>query len=153
MSSKFTGDAQPDAGPGGETDQTLPTEIVENLTAGAGALTVTEGTEPTAESGTAESEAAQRPMAEPAPGQPTEVMDAAGPADGAASAERPAGEDERGRGRGRGRGRRRGPRGSGRVPDPAEPTELIAMTEPVDMAEPVEMAQAARRPGGAGTAR
>ena len=74
MSSKVTGDAQPDAGTGRGTDQTLPTEIVENLAgAGAGAVTVAESAEPTAESGTAESgtaasEQAPEPTDEPAPG-------------------------------------------------------------------------------------
>jgi hypothetical protein len=139
MSSKFTGDAQPDAGPGVEADQTLPTGIVENSTAGAGAVTVTEGTEPTAESGAAESGTAPEPTAEPAPGQPTEVMDAVGPADGAVSAELPAGEDA-------------GEDGAeaedreylaGLPAD--EPTELFAMTEPVDMAEPVEVRRPRRR--------
>src|ERR1700733_4672002 len=92
MSSKFTGDAQPDAGPGTEPDQTLPTEIVANqAVAGAGAVRVTEGAEPTAESGTAESEPAPEPAAEPAPDEPTAVMDAAGPGDDAAAAERLAG--------------------------------------------------------------
>ena len=94
MSSKFTGDAQPDAGSGTETDQTLPTEIIVNPAGvGAGAVTVREGAEPTAESGTAESEPTPGPAAEPAPSEPTEVMDAAGPGDDATSAERPAGED------------------------------------------------------------
>jgi hypothetical protein len=153
MSSKFTGDAQPDAGPGTETDQTLPTEIVANQArAGAGAATVTEGAEPTAESGTAESEPTPGPAAEPAPGEPTEVMDAVRPGDDAASAERPAGEDG---------AEARGEDGAqaqaqvqaeaeaeaeaedsenlAEWSDPAEPTELIAMTEPVDMAEPVDM--------------
>jgi hypothetical protein len=145
MSSKFTGDAKPDAGPGVETDQTLPTEIVENMTAGAGAVTVAEGTEPAAESGTGESGPAPEPAAEPAPGQPTGVMDAAGPADGAATAELPAGEDA----------------GEDGAEDWAEavaedreylaelpagePTELLAMPEPVDMAEPVEVGRPRRR--------
>jgi hypothetical protein len=149
MSSKFTGDAKPDAGPGIETDQTLPTEIVENLTAGAGAVTVAEGTEPAAESGTGGSGTAPEPTAEPAPGQPTEVMDAAGPADGAATAGLPAGEDA-------------GEAGTEAEAEdwaeagaedreylaelPAgEPTELLAMPEPVDMAEPVEAGRPRRR--------
>ena len=46
MSSKVTGDAQPNADTPAETDQTLPTEIVENLS-GAGAVTVAENTENT----------------------------------------------------------------------------------------------------------
>ena len=118
MSSKFTGDAQPDAGPEAGTDQTLPTGIVENVAPAAG-------------------------VPEPAlvPGQPTEVMDAAGGADDAAPAELPAGEggaedddDDR--------------EYLAEPFDPAEPTELLAMTEPVDMAEPVDLDEPveARRP-------
>ena len=156
MSSKFTGDAQPDAGPGAETDQTLPTGIVENLTAGAGAVTVTEGTEPTAESGaaeagTAESGTAPEPIAVPAPSQPTEVMDAVGPADGVASAGRPADQDA---GDGPGAEDEAEDRAAeaeaedreylARLPA-GEPTELFAMTEPVDMAEPVEVRRPRRR--------
>ena len=129
MSSKVTGDAQPDAGPDGDKNQTLPTEIVDN-SAEAGALTVAENTEPAAESGTARS-ASGPEAAEFVPEQPTGTMDAAGPSEGAASVEPPAAEaadydededreylDE--------------------LSDPAEPTELIAMPEPVDLAEPVE---------------
>jgi hypothetical protein len=107
MSSKFTGDAQPDTGPGNESDQTLPTEIVENA----------------------------------APGEPTAVLGAVGPADGAASAERPAGEDEA---EGWGEDGAEDPEDLAEWPDPAESTELIAMTEPVDMAESVEMDEPAR---------
>jgi Septum formation len=136
MTSKFSGDAQPDAGPGVETDQTLPTEIVENSAAGAGAVTVAEGTSPAAES-------APEPIAEPAPGQPTEVMEAAGPADGAASAELPAGEDEIETEDG---AEAEAEDREYRAELPAaEPTELLAMTEPVDMAEPVEVRRPRRR--------
>jgi putative regulator of septum formation len=137
MSSKVTGDAQPDAGPDGDQNKTLPTEIVDNSAAGAGALTVAEGAEPAAESGApAESGAATSapgPEAELAPEQPTETMDAAGPGAGAASAEPPAGEDA-------GAGYEEDEDGEylDELSDPAESTELIAMTEPVDMAEPVE---------------
>jgi hypothetical protein len=147
MSSKFTGDAKPDAGPGIETDQTLPTEIVENLSAGAGAgaVTVAGGTE--AEFGPAESGPAPEPIAQPAPGQPTEVMDAAGPADDAATAELPAGED------GAEAGAEAQDRAEAEAEDreylaelPAgEPTELLAMPEPVDMAEPIEVGRPRRR--------
>lgn len=42
MSSKVTGDAQSDAGPGGDKNQALPTEMVDNSAAEAGALTVAE---------------------------------------------------------------------------------------------------------------
>jgi hypothetical protein len=132
MSSRFTGDAQPDAGPEAETDQTVPIEIVENIAgAGAEAVTVTEGTEPIAESGPTPGLAAEH-----APGEPTEVMGAVGPADGAPSAERLTGEDEV---EGRGEDGAEDPGNLAEWPDPAEPTELIAMSEPVDMAEPVDM--------------
>jgi Septum formation len=134
MSSKFTGDAQPDASTGIETDQTLSTEIAEN--SAGGAVTVTEGAPATAESATAESEQAVAPIEEPAPGQPTEVTDAAGPADGAAPSS-PAGEDEDED------GPEDGEYGAG-LPA-AEPTELLAMTEPVDMAEAVEVRRPRRR--------
>jgi hypothetical protein len=100
-------------------------------------MTVRQGAEPTAESGTAEfgraeSEQAPEKAAEPAPDEPTAVLDAAGPGDGAAAAERLAGED----------GSEAPAEDSESLaewPDPAEPPELIAMTEPVDMAEPVDM--------------
>jgi Septum formation len=130
MSSKSTGDAQPDAGPGAETDQTLPTEIVENT---AGAVSVAESAEVPAQPGPAE--AKQEAAAEPAPDEPTQVMDAAGTADDA-TPEPMAGED------------------ADQADDDAEyydypdelsggePNDLLAMTEPVDMAEPVEQ----RRP-------
>ena len=158
MSSKFTGDAQPDARPGAETDQTLSTEIVVNPAgAGAGATTVTEGAEPTAQSGTAESRAAesraaesgptQEKAAEPAPDEPTAVM--AGAGDGAAAAERLAGEDRaEARGDGGAEVQAEDSQNLAEWSDPAEPTELIAMTEPVDMAEPVDLAEPAgqRRP-------
>ena len=152
MSSKFTGDAQPDAGPGTEPDQTLPTEIVANqAVAGAGAVRVTEGAEPTAESGTAEfgraeSEQAPEKAAEPAPDEPTAVMDAAGPGDGAAAAERLAGEDgAEAQGEDGAEVRAEDSDHLAEWSDPAEPTELIAMTEPVDMAEPVDMDRPAGR--------
>jgi Septum formation len=137
MSSKVTGDAQPDAGPDGDQNKTLPTEIVDNSAAGAAALTVAEGAEQAAESGTATS--APGPEAELAPEQPTETMDAAGPGAGAASAESPAGEGEdAGAGAGYDEDRDEDREYLDELSDPAEPTELIAMTEPVDMAEPVE---------------
>jgi hypothetical protein len=146
MSSKFTGDAKPDAGAGVETDQTLPTEIVENVTAGAGAVTVTEGTGPTAESGPA-----REPVAEPAPGQPTEVMDAEGADEGAAPAELPAGEDAGEDGaetetedRAEAEAEAEDREYLAELPA-AESTELLAMTEPVDMAESVEVRRPKRR--------
>ena len=79
MSSKVTGDAQSDAGPGGDKNQALPTEMVDNSAAEAGALTVAENPEPAAESGTARSESGPE-AAEFVPEQPTGTMDAAGPA-------------------------------------------------------------------------
>jgi len=85
MSSKFTGDAQPDAGAGGESDQTLPTEIVENP----------------AEPG------ADADVEVEVEVEGSENLDAENLAEWA---------------------------------DPAEPTELFAMTEPVEMAEPVDVA-------------
>jgi hypothetical protein len=129
MSSKVTGDAQSDAGPGGDQNQTLPTEIVDNATE-AGALTVAENAEPTAESG-ADTSGSGLEVAELVPEQPTETMDAAGPGEDAAAVEPPAGEDadyddDEDR------------EYPDELSDPAEPTELIAMTEPVDLAEPVE---------------
>jgi hypothetical protein len=147
MSSKFTGDAKPDAGPGIETDQTLPTEIVENLSAGAGAgaVTVAEGTE--AEFGPAESGPAPEPIAQPAPGQPTEVMDAAGPADGPPTAELPAGEDgaeAEDRDRAEAEAEAEDREYLAELPA-GEPTELLAMPEPVDMAEPIEVGRPRRR--------
>src|ERR1700722_20019039 len=91
MSSKVTGDAQPDAGPDGDKNQTLPTEIVDNA-AGAGTLTVAEDAGPAAESGGTSEPGPE--AAELEPEQPTGTMDAAGPGEGAASAESAAGEDE-----------------------------------------------------------
>ena len=150
MSSRVTGDAQSDAGTGAGADHTLPTEIVANLAgAGAGAVTVANGTEPTADPATAE--AGQAPEPEPAPasepGEPTAALDAAGPADGAESGElSPAGEsvgeedsaedgawDEDGE-----------PGNRAELSEPADSTELISMSEPVE-AEPVEMRRPSRR--------
>jgi Septum formation len=146
MSSQVTGDAQPGAGTGAENDQTLPTEIVENL---AGAVTVAENTESTESA--AESQSTPESATESADSgvEPTEVTEGTEPADGAQSAE-PSGaktaaasaaaaaaaaaaqsEAEAGS----------APEGTEDVPElegPAEPTELIAMTEPVELAEPVE---------------
>jgi Septum formation len=148
MSSKVTGDAQPDAGTGSGTDQTLQTEIVEKMAgAGSGAVTVAESTEPTAdsgtaESGTAESDRAPEPAAEPAPGEPTEVTDAAEPAAGAQSAGPPAAESAGAADAGAGAG---ASENLAELPEPAEPTELIVMTEPVELAEPVEERGTRRR--------
>jgi len=164
MSSKVTGDAQPDAGTGAGTDHTLPTEIVENMAvaetaaiadnaaaaenlaeAGAGAVTVAENAEPAAAS---------------APDEPTEVLDVVGPADGGRAAgggQAAKSGDAGGAGTGAeraGAGDAAGPAaGAGERPpeplaeltEPAEPTELIAMTVPVELAEPVEMHRPRRR--------
>jgi hypothetical protein len=151
MSSKVTGDAQPDANIPTETDHTLPTEIVENS---AGAVTVAENTEPAAESqsapekatesapdgltkategsGAADStgpadstEAAEPTAAETAAGAPTET-----PAETGAEAAPSAGTE---------------PEELAELENPAEPTELIAMAEPVELAEPVEVRVPRRR--------
>ena len=88
MSSKVTGDAQPDANAPTETHQTLPTEIVDN-SAEAGVVTVAENTEPTAESqSAAESAESALSAAGSAPaGGPGEPMGAADDAEPATSAE------------------------------------------------------------------
>jgi hypothetical protein len=143
MSSKVTGDAQQDAGTQAGTEHTLPTEIVENSAgAGAGALTVADSTEPTAESAPAESEQGPEPAA-PGADAPTEVMDAAEAADGAESGELSSAGDEDGAG-----DEEPGDEEAGNLAElsePAEPTELISMSEPVEMAEPVEMRRPPRR--------
>ena len=125
MSSNVTGDAQPDAGSGADDDQTLPAEIVDNPAPGA--LTVTEGTESAAGF---EPEAA----AGPGPDQPDEAADPDGEYDDGWAAP-PAGED----------GEYDEAAGDRYLDDPAQPTELLAMTEPVDMAEPVEQGRRRRR--------
>jgi Septum formation len=117
MSSNVTGDAQPDAVPGGEPDQTLPTDIAGNA-AGAGAgATVAESTEPTAGAGTAGSEPGPEPAAEPEPPAGENEYDYDDEDGGYLAAES----------------------------DQGEPTELLAMTEPVSMAEPVEQRRPRRR--------
>jgi hypothetical protein len=133
MSSKVTGDAQPDAGTEAETDYSLPTGIVGNF-AGAGA--VAENTEP-------RPEPTPEPAAESAPGKPTEAMDSAKPADRTESTGLPEGEAEAEA------EQPENPWGPADLADPteliAEPTELMAMTEPVDLAEPVEERNPKRR--------
>jgi hypothetical protein len=149
MSSKVTGDAQSDAGTGAEADHTLPTEIVENSAgAGAGAVTVADGTEPAADSATAEAE--QAPAAASGPDEPTAVPDAAGPADGSESGELPsAGEEDSAGGEDSdedGAWDEDGePENRAELSEPAEPTELISMSGPVELAEPVEMRRPPRR--------
>jgi hypothetical protein len=157
MSSKVTGDAQPDANIPTETDQTLPTERVEKL-AEAGAVTVaenTESTEPAAESqsqstpGTATESALDEPAkvtegtesadgTEP-PEPPAAETRAAAPAEtqAATSAETPAET-----------GAEAAPEGTenlAELEDAAEPVKLIAMAEPVELAELVEVAEPRRR--------
>jgi putative regulator of septum formation len=144
MSSKVTGDAQSDAGTGGEADHTLPTEIVENSAGtGAGAVAVADSAEPTADSAPAESE--QGPPAASGPDEPTAALDAAEPADGAESGElSPAGEDRAEDADGAW-DEDEEPGNRAELSEPAEPTELISMSEPVELAEPVEMRRPPRR--------
>jgi hypothetical protein len=161
MSSKVTGDAQQDAGTGAEADHTLPTDIVENSAgAGAGAPTVADSTEPTAESAPAEPAPAEpgqgpEPAAASGPDAPTEVTDAAEPADGGESGElSSAGDgDDDGAGDAEPGDAEAGDAEAGdaeaenlaELSEPAEPTELISMSEPVELAEPVEMRRPPRR--------
>jgi Septum formation len=145
MSSQVTGDAQPDAGPEAKTDHTLPTEIVEN-SAGAGAVTVAENTEPTAESHTA-----PEPAAESAPDEPAEVTkatDGDDPAAGDEPAELPESEAQAETGPEAGAeapAEETGTENLAELEDPAEPTELIAMAEPIELAEPVDDPRPRRR--------
>ena len=165
MSSKVTGDAQSDAGTGAGADHTLPTEIVENSAgAGAGAVTVANGTEPTADSATAEGGQAPESGPEPAPGlesasasgpaEPTAALDAAGPADGAESGElSSAGGDTAGEDSAAGEDAAEDgawdedeePGNRAELSEPDDSTELISMSEPVELAEPVEMRRPSRR--------
>jgi hypothetical protein len=147
MSSKVTGDAQPDANAPIDTDHTLPTEIVEN-SARAGAVTVPDNAENTRP--TEESQSTPEAVAESATDGPTEVTDSSELAEGAELAEPPAtgsadpaeatetaaetpadpaaepapGEDDA--------------EDLAELENPAEPAELIAMTELIELAEPVE---------------
>ena len=151
MSSKVTGDAQSDAGTGAGADHTLPAEIVENSAgAGAGAVTVANGTEPTADSAAAE--AGQAPGLERAsvsePDEPTAALEAAGAADGAESGELSDGEEDTAGEDGAEDGARdeaEEPGNRAELSEPADSTELISMSEPVELAEPVEMRRPSRR--------
>jgi hypothetical protein len=149
MSSKVTGDAQSDAGTGAEADHTLPTEIVENPAgAGAGAVTVADGTEPTADSATAESE--QAPAAASGPDEPTVVLDAADADNGAEPGELSSAGEEDSAGEENSAedgawGEDEDPENRAELSEPAEPTELISMSGPVELAEPVEMRRPPRR--------
>jgi hypothetical protein len=147
MSSKVTGDAQPDANPPIETDHTLTTEIVGNL-AGAGAVTVAENTENTGP--TAESQSTQETAAESAPDEPAEATEGTEPADGTEPAEPPAAETAAGTQAGTPAetGAENAPEEAenlAELEDPEEPTALIAMAEPVELAEPVEDPRPRRR--------
>jgi Septum formation len=150
MSSKVTGDAQSDAGTGAGADHTLPTEIVENSAgAGAGAVTVANGTEPTADSAAAEAGQAPEPAPASEPDEPTTALDAAGPADGAESGELSSDGEEDTAGED---GAEDGawdedeePVNRAELSEPADSTELISMSEPVELAEPVEMRRPSRR--------
>jgi hypothetical protein len=147
MSSKVTGDAQPDANPPIETDHTLTTEIVGNL-AGAGAVTVAENTENTGP--TAESQSTQETAAESAPDEPAEATEGTEPADGTEPAEPPAAETAAGTQAGTPAetGAENAPEEAenlAELEDPEEPAALIAMAEPVELAEPVEDPRPRRR--------
>ena len=145
MSSKVTGDAQPNANTPAETDQTLPTEIVDNL---AGAVTVADNTENTEPA--AESQATPETATEAAPDEPTEVAEGvesadsaqpAEPAEAGTAAETQAETTAEA-------GDETAPEGTENIAefeDRSEPTELIAMTELVELAEPVEDHRRRRR--------
>jgi len=143
MSSKVTGDAQPDANIPTETDQTLPTEIVEKL-AGAGAVAVAENTDDTEPA--AESRSTPETATESALGEPTKVTEGTQAADGtkppeppaagtqaATAAETPAETEAE--------AVPEGTENLAELGDPAEPAELIAMTEPVELAELAELVE------------
>jgi hypothetical protein len=140
MSSKVTGDAQPDANIPTETDHTLPTEIVEKL-AGAGAVTVAENTDDTEPA--AESRSTPETATESALDEPTKVTEGTQAADGtkppepptaetqaATSAETPAETEAE--------AVPEGTENLSELGDPAEPAELIAMTELVELIEVTE---------------
>jgi len=153
MSSKVTGDAQPDANIPPETDQTLPAEIVEKL-AGAGAVTVAENTENTQPAAEPQSQSTPETATESALDEPTKVTEGTESADGteppepaaaatqaATSAETPAETPAE-------TGVEAAPEGTenlAELEDPAEPVELIAMAEPVELAELAELAEPRRR--------
>jgi Septum formation len=147
MSSDVTGDAQSDTRPEDEQDQTLPTEIVEKWS-GAGAVTVADSTEPTAESGPAEAASALETAARVVPEQPTEVMDAARHLDRSDATDQTADEDWDEDYANADGDWDEDSANAAELPESDEPTELIAMTEPVEMAEPVDMTDQAgpRRP-------
>jgi Septum formation len=147
MSSNVTGDAQPNAKTPTETDQSLPTEIVENL-AGAGAVTVAENTEDTGP--TSESQATPETATETAPAEPAQAADGSESPDGTEPAGPPAAEiaaETQAETRTE-TGAETAPEEAGNLAeleDPGEPTELIAMAEPVELAEPVESPRPRRR--------
>ncbi len=139
MSSKVTGDAQPDANTPTEPDRTLLTETVENL---AGAVTVAENTENTenTEQAAESQSTTETATTESARDEPAKVTDGTESADSAepgaaettaeTTAETPAETDAE--------AAPEETQNLAEVEDPAEPTELIAMTGPVELAEPVE---------------
>jgi Septum formation len=151
MSSKVTGDAQPDANIPTETNQTLPAEIVEKL-AEAGVVTAAENTEDTKPA--AEAQSTPETATESGLDEPAKVTESTESADGteppeppaaetqaATSAEPPAGtlaETEA-------EAAPEGAENLAELEDPAEPAELIAMAEPVELAELVEVAEPRRR--------
>jgi hypothetical protein len=157
MSSKVTGDAQPDAGAEAETDQALSIEIVGSTTgAEAEAVTTAENTTPAAESeSTPESS-----TTEPAPDEP-DGTESAGSADGAAGAngamptELPESQAQAGAQDASEETENRTELDENRTEptepesaEPAEPAELaalIVMTEPVKLAEPVDGPKPRRR--------
>jgi thiamine pyrophosphokinase len=160
MSSKVTGDAQPDAGAKAETEQTLPPEIVENL---AGAVTVAENTENTEP--TADSPSTPETAAGSAPDEPAAAAEGTGSADSTEPAEPPAAEtaaetkaETKAETQAETKAETQAETDAEAAPGeaeetenpaelehPSEPAELIAMTEPVEQAEPVEVPEPRRR--------
>jgi hypothetical protein len=155
MSSKVTGDAQPDANIPTETDQTLPTEIVEKLAgAEAGAVTVAENTEDTEPAAEAQSQSTPETATESTLDEPTKVTDGTESADGAeppeppataTAAETQAADPAETPAETEAEAAPEGAENLAELEDPAEPAELIAMAEPVELAELVEVAEPRRR--------
>jgi Septum formation len=151
MSSKVTGDAQPDANIPTETDQTLPAEIVEKLAgAGAGAVTVAENTEDTEPAAEARSQSTPNPATESALEEPTAVTEGTESADGTEPPEPPAAAtaaeaQAAAPAETKAEAAPEGTENLAELEDPAEPAELIAMAEPVELAELVEVAEPRRR--------
>jgi Septum formation len=143
MSSEVMGDAQPDAGTKAETDHTLPTEIVANL---AGAVTMAENTEPTAESESESTpESTPESTTESAPDDPTEVTDGTESADSTGSAELAEAETRADTPTEAGAEATTAAAETENLADPTDPTEPIVMSEPVELAESVEDPKPRRR--------